>query len=230
MYSDPVHAFDELRLAGRMALVTKLADKAEILRDQHRETLAARRQEVADLDVEVELLTLVGELYRKLMDALVLGQVQSIEGVVTEGLKAVFYDQELVLESEVTQKYNKVNIDFFLQQGTKDGMVIRGKPLESFGGGPASVASLVIRLMTMLRLKRWPVLLLDETLAAVSDDYVDQMGAFLKRLAQSAKIDVLLVTHKQAYLDHANVAYQGGEELGQDGSWSLSLRRLRVSK
>lgn len=230
MYSDPVHAFDELRIADRMVLLTRKADRAQITRDQYLETLEARRKEVAILNVETEVLTKVGELFRKLMDRLVLGQVQTIEGVVTEGLRAVFFDQELNLESEVAQKYNKVNIDFFLKQGSTDGTVIRGKPLESFGGGPASVASLVIRLMTLLRLKRWPVLLLDETLSAVSDDYVDQMGAFLKRLAQSAKIDVLLVTHKQAYLEHANVAYQGTEELGDDGSWSLALRRLRAPK
>ena len=227
MYSDPVHAFDELKIAERMRAVTRLADKSQAIRDECSKTLLAREREVVALSVEAEVLGRVGELFRMLLDKLVLGQVQTIEGVVTEGLRAVFYDQELNLESEVAQKYNKVSIEFFLKQGTKDGLVIRGKPLESFGGGPASIASLVIRIMTLLRLKRWPVLLLDETLAAVSDDYVDQTGAFLKRLAQSAKIDVLLVTHKQAYLDTANVAYQGTEELADDGSWSLALRRLR---
>jgi ABC-type thiamine transport system ATPase subunit len=81
--------------------------------------------------------------------------------------------------------------------------------------------------MTLLRLKRWPILFLDETLAAVSDDYLDPTGGFLKKLAAATKIDVLLVTHKQAFLDHAQVAYQGTEEFRDDGSWSLALKRLR---
>jgi hypothetical protein len=230
VYSDPVDAFNELMLFERSRLLSRRADKAQVLRDQYVENLDARQKEVTALTAEAEVLREVNELFKALLDKLVLGQVQTIEGVVTEGLRAVFYDQELTLESEVSQKYHKIHIDFFLRQGAKDGIVIRGKPLESFGGGPASVASLVIRAMTLLRLKKWPILLLDETMAAVSDDYVEQMGAFLRKLAQSAKIDVLLVTHKQAYLENANVAYQGTEELAEDGSWALALRRLRVSR
>jgi ABC-type thiamine transport system ATPase subunit len=85
----------------------------------------------------------------------------------------------------------------------------------------------VLRLLALLRLKRWPLLLLDETLAAVSDEYVDQAGLFLRKLAETTGINLLMITHKQSYLDHAKVAYQGVEDTEEDGSWSLGLRRIR---
>ena len=62
----------------------------------------------------------------------------------------------------------------------------------------------------------------------MSDDYIDAAGQFLNKLAKNTGIDVLLVTHKQAFLDHADLAYQGSESTAEeDGSWSLTLRRLR---
>jgi ABC-type bacteriocin/lantibiotic exporter with double-glycine peptidase domain len=71
------------------------------------------------------------------------------------------------------------------------------------------------------------LLFLDETLSAVSDEYIDLTGRFLKRLAASAIIDVLLVTHKQGYLDNADLAYRGHEQIIEDGSRHLVLKQLR---
>lgn len=99
--------------------------------------------------------------------------------------------------------------------------------MDSFGGGPASIASLILRILTVMRLKLWPLLLLDETLAAVSADYVDQTGLFLERLTQKMGVDVLLVTHKPAFLDHANVTYQCAEVMGEDGARHLKLEGVK---
>ena len=164
------------------------------------------------------------------MDKLVLDQVKSIESVVTEGLKSIFFDQQLRFEAEVSQSRNKVNIDFYFRQGT-DAMAIRGSPLDSFGGGPSCVASLVLRLLAILRLKRAPIIFLDESLGAVNgDDYIDAAGAFLQKLAASTGIDILYVSQKQQFVDHADVAYQGGSETPENGLWSLTIQRLRESK
>lgn len=230
MPSDALHAQQGLTFRRRVQTLNRNAARIQAVRDQLSGDLEARHREVERLTKQVERLTKVGELLRVLMDKLVLDQVKTIEGVVTEGLRAIFYDQTLSFEAEVSQKYNKIAIDFFLRQGDES-MAIRGHPLESFGGGPSSIASLVLRLLALLRLKRAPILLLDETLAAVSDDYIDAAGQFLRKLAATTGIDILLVTHKQAFLDHAEMAYQGHEaNAGDDGSWSLGLRKLRGGK
>ncbi len=233
MHNHPLHAGHELTVSPqRVRALGQTTARLQALRDQVTNDLATKQEEIEGLTARVELLAKVGELLRALMDKLVLDQVQSIQAVVSEGLKTIFFDQGLAFEAEVTSKYNKVSIDFYLKQG-EDERAIRGHPLESFGGGPTSIASLILRLLALMRLKKAPILLLDETLAAVSDDYIDAAGQFLSRLAQTTGIDILLVTHKQGFLDHATASYQAHVELEDDeesGAWSLGLRRLRGSK
>jgi len=201
--------------------------RLQTTRDNLKEELSDKKGEVDQLGDQIVRLTKVGELFRTLMDKLVLDQVRSIEAVVSEGLRTIFHDQVLSFEADVGVKYNKVSIDFLICQG-KDESVIKGSPLDSFGGGPTSVASLILRLLTLIRLKRQPILLLDETLGCVSDDYLDASGRFLQKLADTTGIDILLITHKQALLEHAKLAYQGVENTEDDGSWSLGLRKLRA--
>ncbi len=199
--------------------------RLEALRDQTTHQLAARRTEIDTLTIKIEKLTKAGELLRFLLDQLVLNQVRTIEAVVTEGLRAVFPELVLSFQAEMATKHNKVAIDFCIEQGN-DAIVIRGAPLESFGGGPSTISSLILRIMAMLKLKKFPFLLLDETLLAISDEYVEDTSRFLQKLASSAGIDVLLVTHKAAFMEHAN-AFQGYDITEDDGSWSVGIRPYR---
>jgi ABC-type iron transport system FetAB ATPase subunit len=181
---------------------------------------------VGDLSARIVLLSQVEELLRALMDALVLKQVRAIESMVTEGLQSIFHDQDLHFEAEVSPKYNKISIDFFIRRGAKDSpLAIRGKPLDSFGGGPTSVSSLLLRVLALMSLKRFPLLLLDETLAAVSEEYTDKTGQFLRTLATKLDVPLLMITHKPAYLDHATQAYRCAEVTNDDGTSYLQLKK-----
>lgn len=183
--------------------------------------------EVHNLRDKLEKLTMVGELFRALLDILVVKQVRTVETVVTSGVNTIFHDLGLGFEAEVTMKYHKVAVDFFFRRGSsEDPFTIRGKPLDSFGGGPSAVADLILRMMSILKLKRKPLMLLDESLAWVSDDYVDSAGQFLQQLSESMCIDVLLVTHKQSFLDHADNGYRCSEVSREDGSSHLELKAV----
>jgi len=202
---------DQIRLVEglkeRLKTVRSKADRLQANRDRVTGELSSKIQELTRLSDRQEVLTKVLELYRVLMDKMVLNQVNAIESVVSEGLKAIFHDQELSFKLELAHKYNKISAEPYVCQGE-----IKGHPLDSFGGGPASIVSLILRVLVLLRLKRYKVLFLDETLAAVSDDYIEATGMFLRRLAESSKLPILLVTHKQAFLEHAVVGYQGDTE------------------
>lgn len=225
MQGDALHAGQGLS-ARRLRDLSETAARIKATRDQAARDLDLRSKEVDTLTAKIDVLAKVAELFRALMDKLVLGHVRSVESVVSDGLKTIFFDQEMSFEAEVAQKYNRISIDFFIRQEAGK-IPVRGHPLESFGGGPASISSLVLRILALLRLKRWPVLLLDETLAAVSDEYIDPTGKFLKRLAETTGISILLVTHKQAFLDHAVVAYSG-TETGEGRARRLQLHAHRV--
>jgi ABC-type dipeptide/oligopeptide/nickel transport system ATPase component len=216
---------DEIR-AGQIRLKS-LREKSsglQALRGQLQRDLSSRLKEVDGLSEKLDRLTKVGELFRALMDLLVLDHVQSIENVITEGLQTIFVDQDLTFEAEVSQRYNKLAIDFFIREDNQR-VSVRAHPLEAFGGGPASIASLILKVLALRRLKKWPLLVMDETLAAVSVDYVDQTGLFLRGLARKTGITILLVTHNRAFLDHAVIGYTGSAETDADGVRYLQLRR-----
>lgn len=226
MQGDPIHSVDALSWAQRVQRLHRSVVRLQTMRDTAMQDRDNAKQEVVKLAADVERLTKAGELLRLLMDKLVLDQVKTIESVVTEGLRTIFVDQDLSFEAEVGSFRNKVAIDLVIRR-EQNGVEIVGPPLETCGGGISSIASLTLRLLALLRMKKFPLLLLDETLSAVSDDYVDATGQFLGKLAATTGIPILLVTHKQAFLDHAKSAYQGFEEPATDGSWCMQLKRLR---
>lgn len=225
MQGDPVRP--EHGLTSRVRALSQKGARTQAIRDQVRNDLDAKTQEIDELGRKIDVLVKVGELFRALMDRLVQTHVKSVESVVTEGLRTIFHNQDLSFEAEIVQRYNRIWIDFFISQSRSGGkFLVRGHPLESFGGGPASIASFVLRLVALLKLKRWPLLLLDETMAAISPEYIDQTGQFLKKLATSTNTPILLVTHKHEFLDHATIAYNASEEVSA-GQPRLSLTLVR---
>lgn len=226
MSSDTVHAVTGL--ATRVQALGRRSAQLLALRDRLSQELGRKQAEVQELSGQIEKLSKVGELFRMLMDLLVDKQVRVVEGLVTEGLHTIFHDLRLSFEAEVVAKYNKVAVELFMRQGSKeDALSHRGRPLEAFGGGPSSVASLVLRILIILRLKLFPMLVLDEALAAVSEEYTDQTGRFLASLSDRSKIDVLLVTHKPAYLEHADTGYRCEEVVEPNDTRRLAIRSLK---
>lgn len=226
MQGDAVHILDELKWEERVQALAKGAIQLQTLKVEAERNLSKTQEEIERLSDSVEKLTKAGELLRVLMDKLVLDQVQAIEKVVTEGLRAIYTDQALNFEASVGTFRNKVAIDLMIRR-EQNGIEIVGPLLETTGGGISSVASLTLRLLTLMRLSRFPLLILDETLSAVSDDYIDATGQFLAKLSETSKIPILLVTHKQSFLDHANRAYQGVEDTSSDDFWCMRLKRIR---
>jgi len=215
----------ESRVKSLLSSSIRIQTQRDALEKEHTKTT----KEVEVLSSNLERLTMAGELLRALMDKLVLDQVHSIESVVTEGLKSIFYDEDLAFHAEVGQARGKISIDLMIAK-SQSGVEIRGAPLDTFGGGVSSIASLTLRLLALMRLKKFPFLILDETLAAVSAEYTDQAGQFLAKLSETTGIPILLVTHNHMFLDHAKSSYQGEKDLSTEPS--LKLKRLRggVSK
>jgi len=227
MQGHALHAVEGLDgWSQRVQVLQTSATRLQAVRDQISGDLKAKEEEITTLAERQEVLTKVSELYRALMDRMIMGQVQTIEMIVSEGLKTIFFDQDLSFKAEVSQKYNKISVEFFICQGDPEKGGIKGSPLDSFGGGPSSIASLILRILTLLRLKRKKILLLDETLAAVSDDYIETTGQFLQKLAETSNLTILLVTHKPAYLDHASLSYQGDSK-SDAGRNEFVTKRLR---
>lgn len=227
MSSDAVHAVQGLTPTVRVQALRERVTRLQTIRDTIRADLQRKKADSDRLRQRGEVLTKVVELYRVLMDRMVLSHTRSMETLVTEGFKAIFHDQKLAFRIDVTSKWNRVALEFVIIKGDPDNGGVEGEPLTSFGGGPSSVASLILKVLTLLKLRRRGLLVLDETLLAVSEEYVEQTSKFLQSLATKSNLPTLLITHNHAFADHAQQVYLSSEiPLGGDRE-ELALKRIR---
>tara|TARA_B100001057_G_scaffold11248_1_gene10700 strand:- start:440 stop:1084 length:645 start_codon:yes stop_codon:yes gene_type:complete len=163
---------------------------------------------IQGLNDEEHLCQLVAELFRQLIDAEVNAGVQAVESLLTEGLSAVFADQQISVRSEVGVSRGKVSVDLITTQKQADGTISEGSTIDAFGGAVTTVQSVLLRLIVVMRRGLRPVLLLDESLPAFDANYVDAMGKFLRLLCERMGVDILLVTHNPALVEASHRAYR----------------------
>ena len=183
-------------------------DQAIGRRDGLRTRLSAVQLEVKRLEAEEELSDLAAGLIRTLIDREVTDGVKAVEELLTEGLRAVFDDQDLSVRADVDVSRGKVSVDLVTIQKQADGTVTEGLSREAFGGAVTTVQSALLRIIVTVRRGLRPVLFLDETLPAFDSNYVHNMGTFLRVLCDRLGVDVLLVSHNPAMVEAADHAYR----------------------
>lgn len=177
-------------------------------RDAAQRRLTATQKDIKRLTNEGELLDIVQGVLRTLIDKEVTTGVQAVERLLTEGLQAVFNDQDLAVRAEVVTQRGKVAVNLVTVQKHPDGTTVEGVSSDAFGGAVTTVESVLLRIIVMMRRGLRPFLLLDETLPAFDANYVANMGQFLALICDRLHIDILLVTHNQALVDAAHKAYR----------------------
>ena len=183
-------------------------DRVLGVRDGVKTRLENTKGEIARLEKEEQLLDMVANLFRTLIDTEVTEGVKAVEQLLTEGLQAVFDDQDLSVRSEVSISRGKVSVDFITVQRHADGTFTEGLSREAFGGAVTTVQSVLLRIMVVLRRGLRPLLLLDESLPAFDPNYVHNMGRFIQLLCERLSVDLLLVTHNPALVEASNVGYE----------------------
>jgi DNA repair exonuclease SbcCD ATPase subunit len=193
---------------SRLKALTDSASRAVGRRDAAVTSLDEARVAVRDLQDRTELLDLVASLLRTMIDGEITEGVKAIESLQSEGVRAVFDDQDISVRAEVEVSRGKVNVSLVTTQVKENGDVIEGGSLEGFGGAVSTVQSILLRLALVVRRGLRPVLFLDESLPAFDERYVLNMALFLKTLCRKMGVDILLVTHNPALVDAADHAYR----------------------
>ena len=166
------------------------------------------KAEIKRLENQENLLDLVSELFRRLIDREVTTGVKAVEKLQSEGLQTVFSDQDITVETEVEVLRGKVSVDLTTVHKRADGTVIKGQSIDGFGGSVTTVQSVLLRIIVIIRRGLRPFLLLDEALPAFDADYIVGVGQFLKTLCDRLGIDILVVTHNQALVESVDNAYR----------------------
>lgn len=182
--------------------------RAESLRDSAQKSVLDISALITRLEVEGEVLDRVADLFRHMIDKEVVDNAKVVESLLTEGLQAIFEDLDLSVRTEVDLQRGRVAVDLITVQKYADGESTEGLSVDAFGGSVATVQSVLLRIVVVNRRGLYPILLLDESLAAVAEHYVPRVGQFLSLLAKRMGLDVLAVTHTPALVEAADTAYR----------------------
>lgn len=184
-----------------LKLEREVAAQAKLL-EERTKRVRELEAETTDLANEIDLLGKV-ETVLQLVSAKVLGQSSNtIDQLVTAGLRTVFPDQNLAFKTHVDKFRGKTSIRFELYE---DGQTA---PLtESYGGGVLVVIGVLLRVTTIMLLKQRRLLLLDESLSHLSAQYVPNASKLLRKLADELKFDILMVTHQPEFTLNATRHY-----------------------
>lgn len=133
---------------------------------------------------------------------------RQIEQLVTRGLQTIF-GEELSFHVVQTVRAKASNVDFIVRSTLEDGSVVDTPVMDARGGGLAATVGFLLRLVVLLLSGRKDTtLVLDETFAHVSDEYVGRLAEFLREVVDKTSIQVVMVTHQAAFTEPADVVYR----------------------
>jgi len=196
--------------------INKLCTYRDILQSQ----VNTLEKEESELSYRSELYQKCSEIFKTWLEDSMKRNVDSMAVLATTGLQHVINDQKLTFSIKQEPKYNRLAMRFILEDGG-----VEGDPIQSYGGGAAVIISFVLRIAVMARMNMANLLILDESMLALSNSYVPNAAAFMRQLSEETGINILMVTHNPEFLNHAHIAYEGRKE--GPGTGALRLKRLR---
>jgi chromosome segregation ATPase len=164
------------------------------------------KKEIVLIKEEIDLLTKTSSVLKHLLDLMVKDEIEKMAGLITYGLKTIFDDQNLMFVPVITKKNEKMHIDLRTKRDDIEGFCI-----DSFGGSVAVIESFLLRVLCMLKLGLARLMLLDETFAPVSEEYISNTSKMVSELSKKLGMDVLLVTHQKGFMDNADHVYKATE-------------------
>lgn len=164
---------------------------------------------VEDLDRVTLLLNSMGEDRQQKAQ-------QTIEELVTRGLQTIF-DETLSFHIVQTTRGKTVQVDFIVRT-TLHGRAIETPVLDARGGGLAATIGFLLRLVVLLltRGQRQDTLIvLDETFAHVSAEYLPAVSAFVREVVDKTGVQIIMVTHQEELMEGADQVYRFTMHEGQ---------------
>lgn len=177
----------------------------------------AVKQEMDALTIEVDTLEKSGGVLNSLGEERQLKAQQTIEELVTRGLQEIF-DDSLSFHIVQTIKAKNASVEFLVRSELDDGSSVETSVMDARGGGLAAVIGFLLRVVILLLKKGQDednILILDETFAHVSAEYLPGLSQFLRELVDKTGIQIIMVTHQTELTDNADVVYRFTNDNGQ---------------
>lgn len=186
--------------------------EVNVIRKQIQKNSENLESEIAHLNSEIKILDKVVELFKHLLDELIVDNVKKVEDLVTYGLKVAFPDQDLQFKADVKRGKGKIGLEF---KTIKDGKIV-GEALETFGGSVVVVESFLLRLIVIIKLAMKRILVLDESFDAVDPIYSANVSELLREMCEKLNFNLLLVTHNTTLPEFAHHIYKAVRDPKED--------------
>lgn len=198
-----------MTIALRLREIDAQIARQQGLRDDRQRRLDDLEAELLRLDVESSLLEKTEDVLVQLGKRTVGESAESLNKLVSLGLKFVFPDQDLELKTITEKQRGKTAVRFELYD--------RGKTFpidDAFGGGVIAIVGILLRVSIITTLKMRRVLLLDETLGHLADVYVPAASKLLRKLSDDLGFTIIMVTHQPDYAASAHVHAKASRRAG----------------
>ena len=179
--------------------------------------LATLKKEEADRTRYLANLEIANKWLQQLVEQINTENINKIHLLVNQALTYIFFDQKLEFRivSEVKRNQTVYRCE------VKEGEVVGN--LQSFGGGVWCVISVILKILFNRLTKRFPLIVLDESLSFLADKYVPYASAFLKEFSQKFDMPIILVTHNRLFCDYADREYEAVQ--GAEGSYFQEIEK-----
>ncbi len=163
--------------------------------------------QIEQAEVDVTLYTKAATVLTSIGEQRQANTQATIERLVTQGLQAIF-DDDLSFHLIPVVRGNRPEIDFVVRSHL-DGQAVDTPVIDARGGGLAAIIGFLLRLVVLLLSEgKDTTLFLDETFAHLSADYEQRLAEFLRDLVDQTGVQVVMVTHSEAFLDLADRRYR----------------------
>jgi len=191
-------------LKSRLNKLSESVNKLSSYRDFIKSQVAGEEKEINKLVYQADLRQKTAEVFKSWLEDSLKKNVDSISQLVTTGLRHIIHDQNLTFRIRQEMKHQRLSMRFTLQDDGDE-----ADPMTNFGGGAVLVISLILRLAIMARTKAGNLLLLDESLSELANQYIPNAGSFLRELSENMGVNILMVTHNELFLNNAHTVYEG---------------------
>jgi DNA repair exonuclease SbcCD ATPase subunit len=175
--------------------------------------------EVARLEAEAQLYERAAGVLNSLGEQRQDEAQRQIESLVTRGLQVVF-GEELSFHLVSRQERGAATVDFIVRTTLEDGTTVDTAIMDARGGGLAAVVGFLLRLVVMLLEQRTTtrdrLMVLDESFAMVSAEYLPRVSEFVRELVDKTGVQMIMVTHQDIFAENADVVYRF--TLSKDGA------------
>jgi hypothetical protein len=158
-------------------------------------------KKVSDLEEESSVLVKTEKVLKHLVDKLAKKDLSKMDQLVTYGLNTVFPGRDIKFETELVERGNKIKINL---KTLYNGSLVDADNKSSI----TVVESFLLRILCIAKLKKAPLLLMDETFAAVGSEYIENISKLISELSKKLGIDILLVTHNPAFEAYSGKSFK----------------------